>query len=269
MGHAETADFSCGPLAMSPQDGLAMNSFFAMPFAKRARIEVVSEHQHPVRLYYYVDYESYSDLSDDFLRFHAWWNRENPCEGVDETGLSNEAYQFGGKNTTGEGNYLILDAMGEGHYVGCHLDIHNLRRTGNWNWYGEGDDMIFVDGESWPPRLHGTGTEDYFNTAWCPTQTYAAPQHGVILPGGPNWSGRVTLYRYHLEDPVMFGRSIRVTIEHGHANRRSDDYSSTAYWYQREPHGELRALPVASERKPRPEIVPIDREEAARQLGLS
>jgi phage protein U len=45
------------------------------------------------------------------------------------------------------------------------LNIHNLRETNQWNWYGEGDDMIFIDGEQWPPSLHGTGTEDYFNTA--------------------------------------------------------------------------------------------------------
>ena len=55
---------------------------------------------------------------------------------------------------------------------------------GKWNWYGEGDDMIFIDGDEWPPTLHGTGTEDYVNTAWCPTQSYSAPYHGVTLPGG-------------------------------------------------------------------------------------
>ena len=51
------------------------------------------------------------------------------------------------------------------------------------------DDMIFVDGETWPPALHGTGTEDYFNAAWCPAVAYNSPYHGITLPGGPNWSG--------------------------------------------------------------------------------
>ena len=50
--------------------------------------------------------------------------------------------------------------------------------------------MIFVDGEPFPPTLHGTGTEDYFNTAWCPTQAYSAPYHGITMPGGPNWAGQ-------------------------------------------------------------------------------
>jgi hypothetical protein len=64
--------------------------------------------------------------------------------------------------------------------------VHNLRDTDRWNWYGEGDDMIFIDGEEWPPSLHGTGTEDYFGTAWCPQQQYSAPYHGITLGGGEN-----------------------------------------------------------------------------------
>ena len=65
--------------------------------------------------------------------------------------------------------------------------------------------------DAWPPTLHGTGTEDYFNTAWCPTQDYSAPYHGIIAAGGPNWTEPVTLYRWHIEDPVIFQKQIRVT----------------------------------------------------------
>jgi hypothetical protein len=111
--------------------------------------------------------------------------------------------------------------------------------------------MIFIDGEAFPPSLHGTGTEDYFNTAWCPTQEYSAPYHGVILGGETNWWGKVSLYRLHIEDPVRFQKSIRVTIEHGHANRRSDDWASTAYWYQREPHTSFPELLPMEQRLPR------------------
>ena len=49
---------------------------------------------------------------------------------------SNEEYEFGGENTTGDGNYTILERAGRGHYIGCHPDIHNLRETNQWNWYG-------------------------------------------------------------------------------------------------------------------------------------
>ena len=110
-----------------------------------------------------------------------------------------------------------------------------------------------VDGEEWPPSLHGTGTEDYFNTAYCPAVKYDSPYHGLTLPGGPNWSGKSSYYRFHIEDPIHFRESIKVTIEHGHNNNRYDDVSSTAYWYQIEPHKPFPSLPQVEERLPRPD----------------
>jgi hypothetical protein len=121
------------------------------------------------------------------------------------------------------------------------------------NWYGEGDDMIFIDGDVWPPSLHGTGTEDYFNTAFSPAVKFDSNYHGLTLPGGPNWSGKVSYYRFHIEDPIHFLKSIRVTIEHGHNNHRSDDFSSTAYWYQAEPHKPFPELLDVTDRLPRPD----------------
>ena len=153
---------------------------------------------------------------------------------------------------------MILEAIGKGHYVGCNINILNLRESNKWDWPGEGDDMIFIDGEEWPPTLHGTGTEDYVNMAWCPQQEYSAPYHGIILGGKDNWKGKITYYRYHIQDPIMFEKSIRVTIEHGHNNHRSDDWSSTAYWYQAEPHQPFLNLLDVSKR------LPINKEELLR-----
>lgn len=251
VGHARTVNFSSLPLQMSPQDGKAFNSFFHMPFAAGARFELTSECEaEDMWFYYYIDYDAFDELEDGLGRFHASWNRECPTDGVDQGSESNADFLFSGPNIGGEGNYTILDTTGRGHYVGCVLNVTNLRHTSDWNWYGEGDDMIFVDGESWPPSLHGTGTEDYFNTAWCPSQSYSAPYHGLTLPGGENWSGQISTYRFHVEDPVPFTTSIRVTIEHGHANKRSDDLSSTAYWYAETPTPAL-SLPAAAHRLPR------------------
>lgn len=256
-GHAIPKNFTSLPLTMSPEDGKAFNCFFPMPFSEKARIEIENECKNAeLILYYYIDYEAYKEMVEELGRFHAQWRRENPCDGIMERGMCNEEFQGCGKffsaakNLTGKGNYVILDAQGKGQYVGCILSIHNLRETREDNWYGEGDDMIFIDGEKWPPSLHGTGTEDYFNTAWCPTQEFSAPLHGIIMAGGPNWSGRVTLYRFHIVDPIHFSKSVKVTIEHGHANRRSDDYSSIAYWYQLEPHKKFPPLLFIKERTP-------------------
>jgi hypothetical protein len=236
VGFGRTVTFASLPLQMSPRGGRSFNSFFHMPFRERARVEVVSEMAAAdVRLYFYVDWEAFDEIEPELGYFHAQWRRENPTDGIDEAGVDNEEFQHGGHNSSGAGNYVILDAVGRGHYVGCLLNVRNLRDTTEWNWYGEGDDMIFIDGEPFPPTLHGTGTEDYFGTAWCPAETFAAPYHGQTLAGDDNWAGEHSMYRFHIEDPVMFSSSIRVTIEHGHANRRSDDLSSVAYWYQVSP----------------------------------
>ncbi|NLG98919.1 MAG: DUF2961 domain-containing protein [Chloroflexi bacterium] len=282
VGHAKTVNFVSLPLQMSPSDGKAFNCWFPMPFSERAYMELTNEGDQDMNFYYYVDYELHDSIPEDYGRFHAQWNRVNPTQGISDEGMPNVEYEFGGTNIGGKDNYVILEAEGRGHYVGCNLNTHNLRikpelewpKEIPWpldmdnalayvtpeqrekfmeifNWYGEGDDMIFIDGEEWPPSLHGTGTEDYFNTAYCPMVQYSAPYHGLTLPGGPNWSGKVSYYRFHIEDPIHFQKSIKVTIEHGHANRRSDDISSTAYWYQAEPHKPFKPLPPVEERLPR------------------
>ena len=101
---------------MSAEDGKAFNCFFAMPFAKGARITASSDcADQEVLFYYYIDYEEHDRLDDDLLRFHAQWRRQNPCDGLspeEAAALTNEEYQFGGHNIGGEGNYVILEAAG-------------------------------------------------------------------------------------------------------------------------------------------------------------
>lgn len=252
VGHGETRNFVSAPIQQSPQDGKGMNCWWPMPFSTSARIEVWNEAEHDVtHFFFYVDYELTEAPESDVGTFHAWFTRQDPTDGIDETGIENHSFQMEGLNPDGGGNYDVLRAVGRGHYVGCVMSITNLRRTTESNWYGEGDDMIFIDGDA-TPTLHGTGTEDYFNTAWGPRQVHHAPYHGITMPGGPNWSGRISLYRFHIEDPIIFHESIRVSIEHGHANRRSDDWASVAFWYQSEPHGLLMPRVPASGRLPHP-----------------
>lgn len=251
MGHGLCKNYVSAPLQMSPEDGKALNSWWPMPFRDSAKITITNECDERLILYFYIDYEEYEELPKDMLYFHAKWNRVCPCKGHPESDFMNHAdWEFGGFNKTGEENYVILEAKGEGHYCGCNLNIHNLNPSSEWDWPGEGDDMIFIDGEPWPPRLHGTGTEDYVNMAWCPTQEYSAPYHGLIMGGDDNWKGKITYYRYHIQDPITFSKSIKVTIEHGHNNNRSDDLSSTAYWYQTEPHMPFNKYPELKDRLP-------------------
>ncbi len=250
IGHGITKNFVSAPLQMSPQDGQGMNSWWPMPYGNGARITVTNECDTVLILYYYVDYETYDTLPEDMLRFHAQWHRECPTAGTpDPQNEDHNAWCFEGENLDGRNNYLVLQAEGTGHYCGCNVNIHNLNPSGLWDWPGEGDDMIFIDGDT-QPTINGTGTEDYVNMAWCPTQEYNAPYHGLILGGRDNWKGKITYYRYHIQDPVMFEKDIRVTIEHGHANHRSDDWSTTAYWYQTEPHKPFEPIADVTHRLP-------------------
>jgi hypothetical protein len=265
VGHARVSNYWCLPLNMVTGGGAergaraAMNCFFAMPYARGARFTVENQGQQAVRsLYYYVDYEEYGGLPDNALRFHAQWRRANPTRSSVDLGgrqdftKTNEIVNFDGKL-----NYVILEAAGRGHYVGCNVSVDHINPIPNFGWFGEGDDMIFIDGEQMP-SLVGTGTEDYFCAAWgYPGGHNSMPYHGISLAGptdGPApYSGKWTMYRYHIEDPVMFTKSIKVTIENGHANVHANDYSSVAYWYQSEPHGPFPRLLPVEQRLPIPE----------------
>ncbi len=258
IGFSLNRNFASLPIQASPQEGRGMNCWWPMPFDS-ARIEVESECDEETVLYFYIDYEEYGGPhAEDVARFHCQWRRENPTDGWATERLTNEniwdVWQKN-PNTSGDGNYVILEAEGSGVYCGCFLHIDCFERQAN-DWYGEGDDMIFVDGEPWPPSLHGTGTEDYFDMAFCPQTEVCSPYHGLTLYSGDSdwpWKGKNSMYRFHIEDPIRFRESIRVTIEHGHANKLSNDYSSTAYWYQMEPHAPFPSLLPVEARLARPD----------------
>ena len=132
---------------------------------------------------------------------------------------------------------------GRGHYLGCNLSVTNFQGT----WWGEGDDMIWVDGYHWPPDLHGTGSEDYFNQAWG-MQPNAFLRNGSSIHESAT-GGYQTSYVFHLENPVRFQREIKVTIEGGHGNHLANEMSSVAYWYANQPRA-ARPLPPVARRMP-------------------
>ncbi len=226
--------------------GCALNSYAQMPFGKSARIELVNEGDEPHGQYFYIDYELYDEpLANDVLYFHAQFRRENPCNGWGhEIGVNKpEANIVNAERLAWTNNYLILEAEGSGHYIGCNLSVSNFQGT----WWGEGDDMIWVDGYKWPPDLHGTGSEDYLNQAWG-MQDNAFMRNGSSIHES-NTNGYQTSYVHHLENPVRFQKEIKVNIEHGHGNHLSNETSSVAYWYQTEPHKSFGIVPV-QQRKP-------------------
>lgn len=216
VGHGLNRPFQSATVAVS-SEGRARNCYWYMPFKTSAKITITHEgFQRVEKFYYYVDYRTYDSIPDDTLYFHAQYRQSTPNPPVD----------LKGKNPDGKSNYVVLETEGKGKYVGTVLSAQ-MNANG---WFGEGDDMIYVDGDALP-TITGTGTEDYFNDAWG-FREFAFPYHGVSLWEGTKTGNRGTAYKWHITDPVAFQQSLKFTIEHGHANNRSDDWYSVAYWYQ-------------------------------------
>jgi hypothetical protein len=221
VGFGAWTDYVSAPLNMTSG---GYNSYWAMPFRRRARITVENRSNVLVdRFYYNVDVEAVDRLPDDALYFHAQFRRATTRPGAPVT---------------------LLEAEGRGHYVGTVLAMQP--RNNGAIWYLEGNERVFIDGDtaSGTPRVLGTGTEDYFSSGWYfDTGPYSAPYHGA--PIKDTVSGRISAYRWHIEDPIPFAQRLTFTIEHGGTNDTQDvDYSSVAFWYQTHPHKAFPALPT-------------------------
>lgn len=249
MGHGCIRHFSCLAFSVNPGWHRVIGTqgfvcYLPMPFVTHARMTLTNEWGAPLEaLWYHVDYERTPRQGGEFGRFHACFRRECPASvgaGRAVRTVHDE------KNLDGAGNYVILEAQGQGNFAGYFLNIDNQ----SGQWYGEGDDMLFIDGEQWPPSIHGTGTEEIAGGGSCPTVEFCGPFSGFHLIANDDFSGKVSLYRFFIPDPVCFRTSLRATIERGHANNLANDYSSTAFWYQSEPHQRLPELPALESRLP-------------------
>jgi hypothetical protein len=223
------------------EDADSYNCFWHMPFHKSARVEIVNQSEKPISLLYYnIDWIKKESIAENTPYFYAQYRQEYPARNSED--------------------YVILDTKGKGHYVGTVLSV----RTRSPSWFGEGDEKIYIDGEE-KASIWGTGTEDYFLSAWG-LKTTLTPYFGV--PCFDQWGivgGHTSAYRWHISDPIIFQTGIKVTFEHYgwisadenpdrkvHSwNEREDDYSSVAFWYQvgeptfeaRAPHARRRKLP--------------------------
>jgi hypothetical protein len=222
-------------LAVCVNPGSAFNSYWPMPFRKKAKLTLENLADKPMTIYYQIDY-SETAVPADAAYFHAQFRRVNPVPYKQV--------------------YTILDGLkGRGQYVGTYLawGVHN---TG---WWGEGEIKFYIDGDRDFPTINGTGTEDYFNGSYNfenqekhQYEEFTSPYSGlaqVIRPDGLYQSQtRFGLYRWHIPDPIRFEKDLRVTIQDlgwqgGRYLPLMDDISSVAYWYQTEPHSSFPKLP--------------------------
>ena len=217
MGFGEWKDYVSMPLNMTSG---GYNSYWPMPFHRHARITVENRSTKPVSSFYYnIDVRTYDRLPKDARYFHA---------------------QFRQVRTEAGRPVTILDTKGSGHYVGTLISMQS--EQGEGISYLEGDERIFIDGER-TPSIVGTGTEDYFSSGWYfITGEYSAPYHGVTVKDEEH--GRINAYRWHIEDPIPFKKSLLFQIEHGGTNDRPNvEYASVAFWYQTHPHAPFPPLP--------------------------
>jgi len=241
--------FACGwnryaqvsSLAVCVNPGSAFNCYWEMPFRKRCLITMTNTAETAMILYYQINY-SLTEVTNDAAYFHAQFRRVNPLQYKDV--------------------YTILDGVtGRGQFVGTYLawGVHNN------GWWGEGEIKFFIDGDAEFPTICGTGTEDYFcgsynfdvgkeNGGYREFTTPYAGLAQVIRPDGLYASQqRFGMYRWHIMDPVRFGKDLRITIQAlgwaGDPRRGAeflplqDDIASVAYWYQTLPTAPFPPLP--------------------------
>ncbi len=230
-------------------DGRARNSYWPMPFAKSCRITITNEGTRRVGLYYHVDWEKLPSLPAETAYFHARYRQALPAPADGKP-------------------WVFLDTKGQGFYVGTVMSVIQAEP----GWFGEGDDMFYVDGEK-VASIQGTGSEDYFNDAWG-LHVVEGEYTGVPVSEGMGLGARITAYRWHLVDPVPFTRSLHVEIEHkGWTYRpdgrvktafgeRTDLISSVAFWYQKGIAADQPAVPYGSARLPQGNAMQIEVENA-------
>lgn len=197
-------------------DGRMFYCYFPMPYDRSAKLDLVYRHPAAGRSGEQVNLEAtvyWSPVKRNPAtegRFYASWNRENP--------------------TIPGQPFTMLKASGRGHFVGVNLQAQGLH-PGITSFF-EGDDSTVVDGEL---RMHGTGSEDFFNGGWYALLDCWDDGMSLPLSGALDYSiplARTGGYRFFLGDKIGFSKSFLQTIEHGpEQNQVPADYTSVSYYY--------------------------------------
>jgi len=215
-----TIDYQSTPMQIN--HGCYM-CYLPMPFSRQARFVLANDgdRAYSESMAYGIDYETGPAFAGEKSRLHCSWRRSNPVQ---------------------NGLHTILEARGEGHYIGSFLQV----RTRCTAWWGEGDTIFHIDGE---PITHTPGTEDEYGSCWGFGHLYSYLNSGYIEMEDTSGTDNANrMYRWYLTNPVRFHGSLKVEIQNQHIDGVStttdaDDYVSVAYWYQDEPHLPLALAP--------------------------
>lgn len=243
FGFAHGRSLTYGSAVHSVGPGGTLDLWLPMPFRARAYLVVDNELAESVALQHVVDCTRGDALPPDAGQLHACFRREAPTR-------SGEDFEF------------MPHRRGRGRFLGVVFGIIPHEQ----HWWGEGEAKFFLDGDSALPTLVGTGAEDYVGLAWNVQQT-CFPLHGASLvrkADRPNMAGPVSMYRWHLQDPIYWHRDIRATIQQlgvditgegaltsfpsylACLRERQDDWAACSFWYEPLPSAALPdAVPLA------------------------
>ena len=215
-----------------------------MPFARGVKLTFENTGSADRRVRVSASRRAFSLLPPNAMRFHALYRENDYPDELSKDKVYGLDYRVD-QNT----NYVVLDRGGMGYYVGCFLFVRSLGTL----WWGEGDEMIWVDGGD-KALIRGTGTEDEYNWSFGFEENRYPVSGALLCPHLKKRAAQTTLgynvlYRFRLGDFVPFRESIKVTYERlgnttGWVDRypgspvnvshsRGDDYRSVAFWYER------------------------------------
>ncbi len=198
--------FESLPLGMS-KDGKMYCHWF-MPFKETAEFRLENTTKIPVTVSGEIVVADYN-WTDASMHFHAKWRTQFDVP------------------TRPMIDWNYLTAKGKGVFAGVSFTIDNPVK----DWWGEGDEKIYVDGETFPSHF-GTGTEDYYGYAWCWPGLFVHAYHNQPRCDGPNNYGRTSVNRFHIIDRIPYTKDFKFDMELWHWNERCEvNMGVVAYWY--------------------------------------
>ncbi len=195
---------------------------FRMPFKTNATFEIENFSAGDITVRADIQTHKIKWAKGKTMYFMARWLMDN---GLTASNVNDPA------NTVSDIPYL--SARGQGRLVGTAAFLNNPSNVpSSWgNWWGEGDEKISVDSETFP-SFFGTGSEDYFNYSWSSDRIFSYPYCGQPRNDGPGNRGYVSDFRWHITDDIPFSNKIDFTMELSHHGRVNDfSYARIVYFY--------------------------------------
>jgi hypothetical protein len=192
-------------------EGGKMESLWIMPFREKCVITFINYGKDTVRITGTAGRTDYRWKAGS-MYFGASWHEYYRIRTRDEKGSPFDL------------NFINL--KGKGVYAGDQITLFN----NTYEWWGEGDEKIFVDGEAFPSSF-GTGSEDYYGYSFGRQEPFSHPfLSQPVGTGNMSWGPTINM-RHRSLDAIPFNTSISSNIELWHWADIKMNYALTTYYY--------------------------------------